>query len=494
MTLKLRATKIVATMGPATSSSEVMEELVKAGVNIIRMNFSHGDFDFHLNNINTLRKVSKKLNKHVGIIADLPGPKIRIESFENSFINLILGQKFILDTQKEGYGNESWVGVGYKDLPQYCKHGDILLLDDGNVELEVIEVQDHKIITKALTGGVLSDKKGINLKGGGLNANAITLKDRTIIEFVTEQKVDFIAVSFVSKGSDLDLVRKIAENIDSRHIPKLISKIERADIFKDKDTLDDLLQASDGVMVARGDLAVEVGVGAMLGLQKTIIEKAVKHNKFVITATQMMESMINSPTPTRAEISDVGNAVLDSTDAVMLSAETAIGNNPIRTVEQMVKIAIGVEEHVSMKRAYKNINDKCTTLNQIIAASAVNIANTLNDVGAILCLSLSGETALWLSRYVSSVPIIGISNSFSSARFMNILSNVHPKVFSDDNLVLHFEQRYLKSLVNELLLDGIIKIKHKIVLTKAFNISNPVKTKTNSLTIHSVEEVLSSVY
>jgi len=339
-----RRTKIVATLGPATDKPDVLEKLILAGVNVVRMNFSHGSPEDHKKRAELVREFSAKHGKHVAILGDLQGPKIRVSRFKDGPIELKIGDKFALDASLDrDAGDATQVGIDYKELPDDVAEGDLLLLDDGRVVLKVEAVKGSRVETSVKVAGKLSNNKGINRQGGGLSAPALTEKDKADIKTAVAIEVDYLAVSFPRNADDMNLARKlVTEAGGDLH---LVAKIERAEAVADEETLDSIIRASDAVMVARGDLGVEIGDAHLIGVQKQIISRARSLNRCVITATQMMESMINSPLPTRAEVFDVANAVLDGTDAVMLSAETAAGDFPLQTVEAMVRVILGAEQH-----------------------------------------------------------------------------------------------------------------------------------------------------
>jgi len=385
----LRRTKIVATLGPATNDLKSLEAIIRAGVDVVRMNFSHGTAQDHQHRADLVRKAAATVGRTVGILADLQGPKIRVRKFENDKIVLKPGDIFILDAALEGPGNQQRVGLDYKELPNDVKAGDILLLNDGMLEFEVAEVKGQEVHCKVIRGGVLSNNKGINRKGGGLTAPALTDKDREDIKTAALIRADYLAVSFPRSADDMKLARELMHAAGGKSL--LLAKIERAEAIP---ALDEIIEASDAIMVARGDLAVEVGDAAVPGLQKKMIKLARTKNRLVITATQMMESMITNPIPTRAEVSDVANAVLDGTDAVMLSAETAVGDYPVETVEAMARICIKaereLEDHAIDRRASVQ---KFSRIDQSIAMSALFVASHFK-VKAIVALTQSGSTAL----------------------------------------------------------------------------------------------------
>ena len=333
-----RSTKIVATLGPASSDAGVLERMFLAGVDVVRLNFSHGTAADHIKRAELVRETCRKVGRAVGIMADLQGPKIRVGKFKDGKIMLKAGQPFVLDAAIE-LGDATHVGLDYKELPRDVKAGDVLLLDDGKLVLDVVSVRGSEIHTVTRHGGTLSNNKGINRQGGGLTAPALTPKDIDDIRTAAQMKVDYLAVSFPKSGADMYMARELLRAAGGHAM--LIAKIERAEAIP---ALEDIMQACDGIMVARGDLAVEVGDATVPALQKRMIRQARELNKLTITATQMMESMISSPVPTRAEVSDVANAVLDGTDAVMLSAESASGQYPVETIAAMNRICIEAEK------------------------------------------------------------------------------------------------------------------------------------------------------
>ncbi|MEO8165445.1 MAG: pyruvate kinase, partial [Betaproteobacteria bacterium] len=381
-----KSTKIVATLGPASSDKDVLTRMLAHGVDVVRMNFSHGTKEEHLARAELVRGVARSLERTVGIMCDLQGPKIRVGKFENGRITLSTGDIFTLDADC-ALGNQQEVGLDYKELPRDVASGAVLLLDDGRLVLDVKEVQNNRITTVVRVGGVLSNNKGINRQGGGLTAPALTAKDMDDIKTSVTMKADFLAVSFPRSGADLYMARELMRAAGGRSM--LIAKIERTEAVA---ALDEILDSCDGIMVARGDLAVEVGDAAVPALQKRMIRTARERNKLTITATQMMESMITSPVPTRAEVSDVANAVLDGTDAVMLSAETASGKYPVETVESMARICLEAEKSAESTLDREFLNRVFTRVDQSIAMAALFTAYHLK-VKAIAALTQSGSTA-----------------------------------------------------------------------------------------------------
>ena len=419
-----RATKIVATLGPASSSPDVLERMIRAGVDVVRLNFSHGKAQDHIDRALLVREVAKRAGHEVAIMADLQGPKIRVGKFAEGKVMLENGQPFVLDAQRTELGDINGVGLDYKELPRDVKPGDTLLLNDGLIVLTVTAVKGEPVHTTVKIGGELSNNKGINKQGGGLTAPALTAKDMEDIKTAMSVQADYVAVSFPKNATDMEMARQLCNVAGEqyKHRPALIAKIERSEAIP---LLESILKASDGIMVARGDLAVEVGNAAVPALQKRMIKLAREMDKVVITATQMMESMIVNPVPTRAEVSDVANAVLDGTDAVMLSAETAAGKYPVETIEQMANIAFEAEraEEVSLDADFTN--KQFGRIDQSIAMGALFTAYHLG-CKAIIALTESGSTALWMSRHKIHVPIYALTAQQLSQRKMALYRNVRP--------------------------------------------------------------------
>lgn len=418
-----RATKIVATIGPASSSPEILLQMIQAGLDVVRLNFSHGTADDHRQRAEMVREAARKVGREIAIMADLQGPKIRVGKFENGKTQLEPGQPFILDAGCE-LGNDERVGLDYKDLPRDLKTGDLLLLNDGLIVLTVDRVLGEEIHTTVKVGGELSNNKGINRQGGGLSAPALTAKDMEDIRTAMSLGADMVAVSFPKNATDMEMARQLANIAGAPYgiKPKMIAKIERAEAIP---ALQDILDASDGIMVARGDLAVEVGNAAVPALQKRMIRMARESNKLVITATQMMESMIHAPVPTRAEVSDVANAVLDGTDAVMLSAESAAGKYPVVTIETMAAICVEAEKSERVELDKDFLDRTFTRIDQSIAMGALFTAHHLG-AKAIIALTESGSTALWMSRHITHVPIFALTPRVGSERAMALFRNVVP--------------------------------------------------------------------
>ena len=419
-----RATKIVATLGPASNTPEMLEAMIQAGVNVVRMNFSHGKAQDHIDRAEMVRAAARRVGREVGIMADLQGPKIRVGKFADGKVMLEPGQPFVLDAARTEPGDLGGVGLDYKELPRDVKAGDVLLLNDGLIVLTVDKVAGEAVHTTVKLGGELSNNKGINKQGGGLTAPALTAKDMEDIKTAMSLMADYVAVSFPKNATDMELARQLCNMAAApyNHKPGLIAKIERAEAIPE---LDNILKVSDGIMVARGDLAVEVGNAAVPGLQKHMIKRAREMDKVVITATQMMESMIVNPVPTRAEVSDVANAVLDGTDAVMLSAETAAGKFPLETVQQMAAICEAAErtDHDPLDDDF--VGAHFTRIDQAIAMGALFTAHHLK-AKAIVALTESGSTALWMSRHSVRMPIFAVTSKLSSQRKMTLYRNVRP--------------------------------------------------------------------
>jgi len=439
-----RATKIVATLGPASSDPQVLEDLLRAGVDVVRLNFSHGKAQDHIDRAALVRETAARVGKPVALMADLQGPKIRVGKFVDGKVMLVAGQPFVLDAQRTEPGDLSAVGLDYKELPRDVKPGDKLLLNDGLIVLVVEAVRGEQVHTVVKIGGELSNNKGINKAGGGLTAPALTAKDMEDIKTAMAFQCEYLAVSFPKSATDMEMARQLANVAGEtyRHKPALIAKIERSEAIPQ---LENILKASDGIMVARGDLAVEVGNAAVPALQKRMIRLAREMDKVVITATQMMESMILAPVPTRAEVSDVANAVLDGTDAVMLSAETAAGKYPVETVEQMHLIALEAERAEDVQLDSDFVNKQFGRIDQSIAMGALFTAHHLG-CKAIIALTESGSTALWMSRHNIKVPIYALTTKTQSERKMALYRNVRPILmpsFSDRDQALQAAEKLL---------------------------------------------------
>ncbi len=424
-----RRTKIVTTLGPATDRDDNLRRIIAAGANVVRLNFSHGSPEDHLKRATQAREIAKELGVHVAILGDLQGPKIRVSTFkDNKKVQLKLGQAYTLDADlAKGEGDENQVGIDYKQLPDDVNVGDILMLDDGRVQLRVERVEGRKVHTTVTVAGPLSNNKGINKQGGGLSAAALTEKDKADILTAAMIQVDYLAVSFPRSGADLDYARSLAQQAGSNAL--IVAKVERAEAVASDEAMDDVILASDVVMVARGDLGVEIGDAALVAVQKKLIARSRQLNKIVITATQMMESMISSPMPTRAEVMDVANAVLDCTDAVMLSAETAAGDFPEETVKAMANVCLGAESHPSVIVSKHRLDARFTSVEETIALSTMYAANHLEGVKAIIALTESGATPKLMSRISSSLPILGLSRHATTLAKMALYRGVLPIYF-----------------------------------------------------------------
>ena len=441
-----RSTKIVATLGPASNTPQILEEMIRAGVNVVRLNFSHGTAQDHIDRAQMVREAAKRAGREVAIMADLQGPKIRVGKFEQGKVMLESGQPFVLDASRTEMGDIHGVGLDYKELPRDVVAGDVLLLNDGLIVLTVDKVQGEQVHTTVKMGGELSNNKGINKKGGGLTAPALTAKDMDDIKTAMSFQADYLAVSFPKNATDMEMARQLANVAAAqyKHKPGLIAKIERAEAIP---RLEEILRASDGIMVARGDLAVEVGNATVPALQKRMIKMAREMDKVVITATQMMESMITNPVPTRAEVSDVANAVLDGTDAVMLSAETAAGKYPLETVIEMAQICLAAESAESVELDADFTGKTFSRIDQTIAMGALFTAHHLG-AKAIVALTESGSTVLWMSRHRIHIPIYALTTQQSTQRKMALYRNVRPLLMdtsADRDTALAQAEAHLKS-------------------------------------------------
>ncbi|MGB1951170.1 MAG: pyruvate kinase [Marinobacter sp.] len=458
----LRRTKIVATLGPATDSPESLAAIIAAGVDVTRLNFSHGSAEDHIERARRVRETAASQGRFVALLADLQGPKLRIARFRDNKVTLKAGQEFVLDASmdKEN-GDEHRVGIDYEQLIDDVVAGDILVLDDGRIEMEVTAVDGSSITSRVLIGGPLSNNKGLNKRGGGLSADALTDKDKKDIVTAARLGADYVAVSFVRTAEDMHVARRLLSDAGSE--AHLVAKIERAELAHDNAALDAVIEASDAVMVARGDLAVEIGDAELVGVQKHIIQRARVLNKVVITATQMMESMIDNPMPTRAEVSDVANAVMDYTDAVMLSAETAVGDYPKEAVEAMVRICLGAEKHPSMHQSKHRIHESMEMVDEAIALSAMYAANHLDGVTAIICMTETGATPLLMSRIKSSLPIFAFSRHHSTQHRVAMFRGVQTVPFDSAKIP---NERTNALAVSELVNRGVVKAGDLVVVTK----------------------------
>ncbi len=473
-----RHTKIVATLGPASSDPQVLERMIRAGVDVVRLNFSHGKPEDHVARATAVREAAARVGRPVGILADLQGPKIRVGRFADGKVTLEKGARFVLDANCT-LGDIERAGLDYKDLPRDVRNGDVLLLDDGRIVLDVERVQGAEIFTVVRHGGELSNNKGINRQGGGLSAPALTAKDMDDIRTAASIGADYLAVSFPKSAADMYMAKQLISAAGGHALT--IAKIERVEAVA---ALEEIIEASDGVMVARGDLAVEVGDAAVPALQKRMIRMARENNKLAITATQMMESMIVSPVPTRAEVSDVANAVLDGTDAVMLSAETAAGKYPVETIESMARICLEAEKSAEVTLDREFLDRIFTRIDQSIAMAAIWTAHHLK-VKAIAALTESGSTALWMSRLNCGVPVYALTPLPAAQTKMCLYREVYPLLMKQT----HTDRDLLLYDAEQLLIEaGVVDKGDLIVLT----IGEPIGTPggTNTLKIVRVGEHL----
>ncbi len=454
----MRRTKILATIGPASETPEVLRKMIKAGLNAVRCNFSHGTADDHRKRVQMIRDIAKEMGVPIGILADLQGPKIRVAKFENGKVTLEKGAEFTLDAEMDSEkGNQLTVGIDYKELPNDVNKGDILILDDGKIVLTVKKVNGSKVVCTVTAGGVLSNNKGINKKGGGLTAPALTEKDKEDIKTAASLHVDYVAVSFPRDGDDLRYARQLLKDQDCN--AGIVAKVERTEAV---DNIDDIIMASDAVMVARGDLAVEVGDENVPAIQKMIINRTRELDKIAITATQMMESMISCPTPTRAEVSDVANAVLDGTDVVMLSAESAAGDYPVEAIATMDRVIKAAEQSSLLTIVTKsNIERGYKKVDEAVAISAVYLANHV-EAKALLSLTESGSTALWMSRINTDLPIFALTRNKDTIGRMTLYRGVMPIEFDSTRMPKFYVNR---SAIDELVKRKLVKEEEWIVLT-----------------------------
>jgi pyruvate kinase len=420
----MRRTKIVATLGPATDAPAALDDLIRAGVDVVRLNFSHGTQQEHVARAHRVRERARALGREVAVLVDLQGPKIRIERFRDGSIDLAAGTRFVLDAALPAdAGSREHVGISYPQLPAEVTRGDILLLDDGLIVLEVMDVAGTRIECRVVTGGALSDNKGINRQGGGLSADALTDKDRADIGVAAALRADYLAVSFPRSVADVHEARELLHAAGGD--AGIVAKIERAEAVAN---LEGIVEAADVVMIARGDLGVEIGDAELPAVQKRIIQVARSLDRVVITATQMMQSMVENPIPTRAEVFDVANAVIDGTDAVMLSAETAIGRYPAKVVEAMDRICRGAERQRAANPAEFRRRICFHRVDEAIAKAAMYTANHLG-VKAIAALTESGATPLWMSRISSGIPIYALTRHAETRRRVALYRGVYPVDF-----------------------------------------------------------------
>ncbi len=473
----LRRAKIVATVGPATDDVEILTQMMHAGVDVVRLNASHGTMADRRQRLAMVREAARRADRCVGVLLDLAGPKIRIECFREGRVMLLEGAPFTLDTELDPKGGTlSSVGVAYKDLPRDVGAGDTLLLNDGQIVLDVVRVGATTIETRVRVGGELSDRKGLNRQGGGISAPAVSSRDHEDIQFAAEEGVDYLAVSFVRSAADMEQARTLLRAAGGE--ARLVAKVERHEAV---DNLSGIIEASDVVMVARGDLGVEMGYAELTGLQKTIIHESRTRNRVVITATQMMESMIQNPVPTRAEVSDVANAVMDGTDAVMLSAETATGRYPVKAVEAMAQVIVGAEKyqltHPRFRQRASEAEFKGTE--EAIAMAVTYTANHMK-VRAIVALTESGATPLWMSRMRSDIPVYAFTRHEATRRRVTLYRGVYPVIFDVTGAGESTEQLY-RALFTRLLELRLVKKRDLVILTKGE--ASGVEGGTNSMQI-----------
>lgn len=480
----IRRTKIVATLGPATDGEGVLEKLILAGANVVRLNFSHGCPADHRRRAEEVRALAKQHRRSVAVLGDLQGPKVRISRFSAGSVTLENGQIFTLDASLPSDGGSiDGVGLDYTSLPDEVVIGDRLLLDDGRIVLEVEQKLGSKIITQVIVGGSLSNNKGINLEGGGLAASALTEKDFADILLAAEIDVDYLAVSFVRSPDDLHRARKALINAGGK--AGIVSKIERAEAVADLDLLDDIIRASDVVMVARGDLGVEIGDAALIGVQKYLIKRSRALQKVVITATQMMESMIDSPLPTRAEVFDVANAVLDGTDAVMLSGETAAGRFPVEAVAAMDRVILGAEKHPESRVSSHRLHENFVAADESVAMGAMYIANHMQGVTAIISLTETGNTPLLMTRIFSDIPVFAFTPNAKTESRVALYRNVIPISYQVADVPA---DKINESVVSELLRRGLVAERDWVILSKGDY--NNVHGGTNTIKIVNVGDRL----
>jgi len=472
-----RRTKIVATLGPATARPEVMVAMMEAGLDVARLNLSHGTHEGHRAQLRLAREAAAGAGRTLGVMFDLQGPKIRIERFREGTVTLVEGRRFVLDAElPRDAGNQDQVGITYKDLPRDVRAGDCLLLADGLIRLEVEKVDGARVFTRVAVGGTLGSGKGINRLGGGLSVAALTDKDREDIRFAAEEGADYVAVSFPKDGADIEEARRLLREAGGHG--GIVAKIERQEALEN---LDEIMQAADAVMVARGDLAVEIGDPKLAGVQKEILRRARAHDCVVITATQMMVSMVHSPTPTRAEVLDVANAILDGTDAVMLSEETAAGDHPAKVVATMAQICEGTEHYQRFHREREERSDY-RYVDEGIAKAAIDTANRLK-VKAIAAFTESGATTMWMSRIGTEIPIFAFSRNPSTHRRVCLYRGVYPVAYDPvarDHLGVNRE------VVQQLRQIGAVEDGDLVVLTKG-DLAG-VRGGTNTLKIIRVGE------
>lgn len=471
-----RRTKIVATLGPATDPIAIMDDIITAGVDVVRLNLSHDSHARHRERAERIRERALAAGHEVAVLIDLQGPKIRIGKFAEGKIRLARGDAFAIDAACSlDSGDQQRVGSTYATLADDVRHGDTLLLDDGAIELWVESAVDGRIDCTVVAGGILSNNKGINKKGGGLSAPALTDKDKADIRFAAELDADYLAVSFVRKGDDVRLARELFNQAGGRG--GIVAKIERAEAL---DVIDDIIHAADAIMVARGDLGVEIGDAELPAVQKRLISRARELNSVVITATQMMQSMIESPIPTRAEVFDVANAVLDGTDAVMLSAESSIGRYPAKVVEALDRVCLEAEKSVT--RSGHRLDSVFGRVDEGIAMAAMYTANHLG-VKAIAALTETGSTVKWMSRISSGIPIYAMTRFAATRRTVRLFRGAYPVAFDVATTDMHAVNY---AVIEELLARGTVQNGDLVIITKGDRCG--VEGQTNIMKIMRVGE------
>jgi len=453
-----RRTKIVATLGPATDDPSVIDSLIDAGVDVVRINLSHGSHEEHASRAEHVRNRARACGRQVGVLVDLQGPKIRCGAFSDGPVQLAEGDTFTLDVDYPiDRGNREIVGCTYRELPEDLSRGDTLMVNDGKIVLWVDQVEGSKVLCKVKVGGELSDNKGINKQGGGLSAPALTDKDLQDISFAADIEADYLAVSFVRTANDVIRAREMLMEAGGR--AAIVSKVERAEAVE---AIDEIIEATDVIMVARGDLGVEIGDAELPAVQKMLIRRTRAKNKVVITATQMMESMIDNAIPTRAEVFDVANAVLDGTDAVMLSGETAVGKHPAKVVQSMARICVEAEKQSTAKQSSHRLHTQFGRVDEAIAMASMYTANHLG-VAAIASLTESGSTALWMSRISSGIPIYAMTEHVATRRRVTLYRGVYPISFQPTE---SDSQRINQEVVEELLRRGAVRDGDLVIITK----------------------------
>jgi pyruvate kinase len=473
-----RRTKIVATLGPATDDPKVLDKLIHAGVDVVRLNLSHDAHDSHRQRAERIRNRARACGRQIGVLCDLQGPKIRIGKFQQGFVLLEENGEFILDAAcPNDAGDDQRVGLTYTDLIDDVSRGDTLLLDDGAIVLWVSEVDGSEIRCKVVVGGKLSNNKGINKQGGGLSAPALTDKDRKDILFAAEIDADYLAVSFVRSAEDVTEAKRLLREAGGSG--SIVAKIERAEAL---DCIAEITRASSAIMVARGDLGVEIGDAELPAVQKELIKTARELNTVVITATQMMQSMIESPIPTRAEVFDVANAVLDGTDAVMLSAETSVGKFPHKVVEAMDRVCLEAEKHASARRSHHRLDTVFGRVDEAIAMATMYTANHLG-VKAIAALTESGAAVKWMSRISSGIPIYALTRHVQTRRKVTLFRGVYPVSFDVASTNV---DKVNEEVIDELLRRGEVRENDLVIITKGDR--SGVEGQTNIMKVMRVGE------